>query len=590
MALRTSLARLAAVALAGCVPADDDTSGAASATSGATSDADSTTDASTTATSDTTSASTSSTSAGESEGTTGEPPPIVCPEAVAAPALVVDLEPVGGANPQRLFAAGADGCALYFNALIAGEITLWRTDASELGTHQVTPEPRYFGQPIALGEQVIFFSDDRPWRTDGSAAGTYALMEGWALPGFLSEAAVFAGELYFAARDVVSRGVFVESEHGVEPWRTDGTIAGTALLVDTAPGPEPEVGGPFGFTPRGDQLHFWAGPWPGTLWRTDGTTEGTAPVIDVGLTRAPIDGAPPRHGAAALGERLVFLGSAAGEFGIWASDGTTPGTELLARLDQPSAGGTSMFHEGDRFRWAALGERLYLFASPAGIPLPAKSPDARALGEGIAYYGPPVDALWATDGTIAGTERLVELATETYSDDWGVPADLVEAGGRLYFYALDESGMTPLPALHTSDGTAGGTAKIAAYDSVGALVPAPVADAVVFAAATDATGFELQISRGAPATTELLKDINPGPASASPDTPRVVGGRLVFVADDGAHGREPWTSDGTVEGTTLVADINPGAASSDPAEYTALGDVIVFVADDGAHGRELWKM
>lgn len=327
MALRTSLARLAAVALAGCVPADDDTSGAASATSGATSDADSTTDASTTATSDTTSASTSSTSAGESEGTTGEPPPIVCPEAVAAPALVVDLEPVGGANPQRLFAAGADGCALYFNALIAGEITLWRTDASELGTHQVTPEPRYFGQPIALGEQVIFFSDDRPWRTDGSAAGTYALMEGWALPGFLSEAAVFAGELYFAARDVVSRGVFVESEHGVEPWRTDGTIAGTALLVDTAPGPEPEVGGPFGFTPRGDQLHFWAGPWPGTLWRTDGTTEGTAPVIDVGLTRAPIDGAPPRHGAAALGERLVFLGSAAGEFGIWASDGTTPGTE-----------------------------------------------------------------------------------------------------------------------------------------------------------------------------------------------------------------------------------------------------------------------
>ena len=47
MALRTSLARLAAVALAGCVPADDDTSGAASATAGATSDADATTDAST---------------------------------------------------------------------------------------------------------------------------------------------------------------------------------------------------------------------------------------------------------------------------------------------------------------------------------------------------------------------------------------------------------------------------------------------------------------------------------------------------------------------------------------------------------------
>ena len=62
-----------------------------------------------------------------------------------------------------------------------------------------------------------------------------------------------------------------------------------------------------------------------------------------------------------------------------------------------------------------------------------------------------------------------------------------------------------------------------------------------------------------------------------------------FKADDGTNGVELWKSDGTASGTVMVKDINSGSGSSSPDRLTAVGNTLYFQANDGTNGYELWK-
>jgi len=125
--------------------------------------------------------------------------------------------------------------------------------------------------------------------------------------------------------------------------------------------------------------------------------------------------------------------------------------------------------------------------------------------------------------------------------------------------------------------------------------PPTNADGVIFFIADDGVhGKELWKSDGTDTGTVLVKDINPGPASAfSTDycaVPRaVLGGAVFFAADDGVAGLELWRSDGTAAGTMRVADIHPGTNGSNPSDLMLVGDTLYFAANDGRTGAELWK-
>lgn len=64
---------------------------------------------------------------------------------------------------------------------------------------------------------------------------------------------------------------------------------------------------------------------------------------------------------------------------------------------------------------------------------------------------------------------------------------------------------------------------------------------------------------------------------------------LFFTAET-TLGNELWTSDGTFEGTGLLRDLNTGPASSNPTSLTLMGDSLYFLADDGVAGSQLWKL
>jgi ELWxxDGT repeat protein len=104
---------------------------------------------------------------------------------------------------------------------------------------------------------LVFFPKDgvhgaEPWRSDGTEAGTWLIRDIYPGPFdgvYVPELAVMDGIAYFTARG--------RHHRGVELWRTDGTSRGTWMLRDIAP--TPADSGPSGLTVAGHTLFFAAG-------------------------------------------------------------------------------------------------------------------------------------------------------------------------------------------------------------------------------------------------------------------------------------------------------------------------------------------
>src|SRR6185295_4249484 len=99
--------------------------------------------------------------------------------------------------------------------------------------------------------------------------------------------------------------------------------------------------------------------------------------------------------------------------------------------------------------------------------------------------------------------------------------------------------------------------------------PVSVGSTVYFVSKDAATGFELWKSDGTPTGTLIVKDIVPGPESATISNLVAVGNRVFFQTEDGETGYRLWCSDGTAEGTVPIHDAYSTA-------FTVLGDYIYF--------------
>jgi ELWxxDGT repeat protein len=415
--------------------------------------------------------------------------------------------------------------------VMSGE--LWRTDGTPSGTSRVgslagaassSPWPA-----ADLSGRLLFLvrqPNDTPapqatlWVSDGSDAGTNPLAtfvraaDGGLV---LSRVTPFHGEAYFSADDGV---------HGTELWKTDGTAAGTRLAADVYPG----VGssGPYELTPLGDRLLFAA--WDasgGGLWSTDGTGfERLSTAVPGGELFEPV----------VLGDAIIYLAfdDAHGQ-ALWRSDGTPAGTypieqhQLIDKL-------------------ARLGDRVY-----------------------FAGYDGSRWGLWSSDGTPGGARLVREFASS-----FGY--DIVSAGDFVYFTSEGTK-------LWRSDGTEAGTVRLVVLGSLQA--PVAVGRDVFFAG----DGGTLWTSDGTEAGTRMVSGFpRVGQPGSYPAALAAVRGALVFSASDGVHGYEPWVSDGTAEGTRMLADVAPGLPSSGPQLFTQAGGLVYFSADDGVTGRELWAI
>jgi ELWxxDGT repeat protein len=221
----------------------------------------------------------------------------------------------------------------------------------------------------------------------------------------------------------------------------------------------------------------------------------------------------------ALGER-VFFRAARGEgpVEIWSTDGTPAGTK-------PAVTAASGMREPGEL--IAFGDRLYFAAQRADDLSQRLLP-------------------WVSDGTDAGTEPLAEAVLESPSfanpleEALGLPR-FVELNGRVFFAASDPAHGDE---LWSTDGTPAGTARLLdiAPGTLGAY-PRGFAvwrDRLWFRAHDTAHGMELWTSDGTAEGTRFVQDIAPDGAWSTPLnlTPTETG--LYFTAHDGVHGRELW--------------------------------------------------
>lgn len=235
------------------------------------------------------------------------------PNAVAAD-LLVSL-PANG----FVWIADADG-KLFFLRQLDGrnEYQLWTSDGTADGTKLVAPVPALFNPRYPAighaGKTLLFRTESGLWRSDGTPEGTYSLGN---IP---SSTFVSLGD-----RALFTYGT---AETGGEPWITDGTVDGTALLQDVNPGPESsnvvfgiEYGGKFFFTATSAKSGR-------EVWTTDGTSDGTTLFLDI---ERGSSGSSPGYWTRSR-NWLYFATTEGVEPSLWRTNGNAQNTVRVASI------------------------------------------------------------------------------------------------------------------------------------------------------------------------------------------------------------------------------------------------------------------
>ncbi|QDU66148.1 hypothetical protein [Engelhardtia mirabilis] len=412
---------------------------------------------------------------------------------------------------------------------------------------------------LRFGDRVLFQAFEGStgaelWITDGTTAGTRLVKDINPLndgplgsdPGSKPHNLTLVGDRVFFRAN--------HPDFGIELWSTDGTEAGTSLVVDLVPGPSSSESFFFNdLVPMGEALFFLAADGNGgsALWRVDdfGTTQikATSPL-----------GPGSKFGVLErIGDRLLFQADGPEGLELWSSDGTVAGTALLADLT-PGPDDTLL----------------------AQI----------AVGDSLAYFTPAFGSsgeLWKTDGTPAGTVNFFTLgAGEGGFGELTTLGDLV-----LFSVTTPANGREPW----VSDGTAAGTMLLAdTQPGPGSGFPLEftvAGNGAFFAVQSPPDSFhfgQLWVTDGTPAGTQLAVDL-PSPLDAAGLADFWAAGtdqRLLFTNQD-ANGEEWWVTDGSAAGTQALTDIALGAKSSEPRPGIQLGNRLLFAATDGLNGVEL---
>lgn len=425
---------------------------------------------------------------------------------------------------------------------------MWASQGNSLETYLVknfrgtsSSEPEAY---LNVGSRLFFTAKPAGWTrlmvTDGTSPGTNLLGQSSLYSAYLSGGAPFGEGMIYGSRD---------DNDNYELYKTDGTEAGTAKIKNISPSgntlPKTFVGmDSYVLFAASDDVHGRE------LWRSDGTEAGTTMVKDVVFGSAGSD----------ITE-MIRVGSLAffrHYSGLWRTDGTGPGTSLLN-------------------------------VGPSSI--------ANLVSNGtLAFYTAQHDfqstGLWRSDGTLAGTYRVGLLPTSFVTSNLSYFRTIASAGGLVYLAGSGPhaTGME----LWRSDGTEAGTfrllessAKLSQY----AQGLQSFGSDLVFWLQTPA-GYALWRTNGTVAGTRIVREI---PALEAGEqfyiTEQIVaGGKLWFICGDSKNGYALWKSDGSLDGTGPVDLVNLPAPWKYGTTLWTAGNYLIFPLETDAHGLELFRL
>jgi ELWxxDGT repeat protein len=172
--------------------------------------------------------------------------------------------------------------AAIFGAGATGARELWRTDGTAAGTKKLAD--LHMVRPIGVMLGTFYFVGQTPahgaelWRTDGTPAGTEMVIDLY--PGVESAHRGWTDSMFAVSKNAIYFSAFDGSGSGSKIFRSDGTAAGTTLLIDVTPSNQSGEGWIYPLTIVGDWLFFPAedtvnGSNERHVWMSDGTTSGT---------------------------------------------------------------------------------------------------------------------------------------------------------------------------------------------------------------------------------------------------------------------------------------------------------------------------
>ena len=199
----------------------------------------------------------------------------------------------------------------------------------------------------------------------------------------------------------------------------------------------------------------------------------------------------------------------------------------------------------------------------------AESAGAIALRSATARAALPTEYLYKTDGTPAGTSKIVDDNNNGFEVGRFGSGYMAELDGTFYFAGKDSNGDVELWA---TDGTGAGAERVADIYPNGNGQPhnmVPAAGKLFMNAVVDQFGRELVVFDPVSNDTVVLStNINGSPASnTAPESLTPVDGGLFFFDQDAG---DVYFTDGTAAGTAKIATNNDAITGGSLAKYPEL--------------------
>ena len=298
------------------------------------------------------------------------------------------------------------------------------------------------------------------WKSDGTESGTVMIKDIYEGAGSsnITSFYVFNDILYFNASDGVN---------GRELWKSDGTAAGTTMVKDIFPGVAtsgieagtPHSSNPQGFAGMNGFIYFLASDdyYKSELWKSDGTSAGTTLVMDIypGLDYA-LNNFINVNGTLFF---TVYGGTEGNE--LWKSDGTTAGTIKIKSLfggnfdnHCVAAGDALYFLETDGL-WKSDGTEAGTILLKERLDPYYNTVELMATLNGQVFFTGYDNTngweLWKTDGTVGGTQMLRDINPGIANSEIN---SFAKVGNKLMFSATDQVHGNE---IWVTDGTPAGT-------------------------------------------------------------------------------------------------------------------------------------
>lgn len=320
-------------------------------------------------------------------------------------------------------------------------------------------------------------------------------------------------------------------------------------------------------------------------WISDGTAAGTNLLMDINSGTGDgifVDNFAPEESFAIYNNELYFTGNSGSDFELWKTNGTPGGTRLLKNIATSGSSfpnsyaifkGVLYFSCREGF-WKTNGNTngtLLVRDNDPEDPF-GFEPEKLFATEKLMLMIQGTN-LWVSDGTKDGTKKIYNF--KSINVNWGGPR-FTEVNGTILFPANDG---TTGEELWKTDGTTAGTQLVKdmwpgskGYAPQNTVV---FQNKLYYKGDNGISNIELYVSDGTADGTKLFYEFSAFSAGLNLPTEIVADSQYIYLGAGPSFSKEIWVSDGT-KGNTRELDINPSGESRPNGLYLFDGKLFCF--------------